>query len=140
MEKQWKKKKNQSAEPTTVSLFRSSAVAATKKDWDIGCLELIIYLLLLKYSVVKSLSLKCVTLISKDMRVPVKADWHYVLTLVSLLFHFSTLPLVILVDGLQAPNISGKDDLHHQIGHQSYESKNEFGIPLFRKLLVYLSE
>lgn len=43
----------------------------------------------------------------------------------------SALALVILVDGLQAPNISGKDDLHHEISHQSYESKNEFGIPLF---------
>lgn len=43
----------------------------------------------------------------------------------------STLSLVILTDGLQAPNLSGKDDLHHQIGHQSYESKNEFGIPSF---------
>lgn len=32
--------------------------------------------------------------------------------------------LVILIDGLQTPNISGKDDLHHQICHQSNESKN----------------
>lgn len=50
----------------------------------------------------------------------------------------STLSPVVLIDGLQAPNLSGKDDLHHQIGHQSYESKDEFGIPSFWELLVYL--
>lgn len=41
----------------------------------------------------------------------------------------TTLSLVILIDGLQAPDISGEDDLHHQISHQSYESKNEFNPP-----------
>lgn len=35
-----------------------------------------------------------------------------------------SLSLVVLIDGLQAPNIPGKDDLHHQICHQSYESKH----------------
>lgn len=38
------------------------------------------------------------------------------------------LSVAVLIDGLQAPNISGKDDLRHQICHQSYESKKEFGI------------
>lgn len=39
-----------------------------------------------------------------------------------------SLSLVVLIDGLQAPNISGKDDLHHQICHKSYESKTKLGI------------
>lgn len=50
--------------------------------------------------------------------------------------------LVILTDGLQASDLSGKDDLHHQVSHQSYESKNkkEPGVPSFWELLVYLFE
>lgn len=50
----------------------------------------------------------------------------------------STLSLVILIDGLQAPNISGKDDLHHQIGHQSYESKNELAFLLCISKMISL--
>lgn len=41
------------------------------------------------------------------------------------------LSLAVLTDGLQASDISSKDDLHHQICHQSHESKNGFGISFY---------